>query len=220
MVAHLDLKSLIEILKINMKTEKEIWIDSYYFPEKYEVSDFGNVRNKNTGILIKSSHDGRGYLKITLGSKSKRITTRVHRLLYLSFNPKTPISIHIHHIDHNKMNNKLNNLDPIDLKTHSSIHAKMRVRLGTLNLIPPPQKGINNHSCKGFIIALCPKTFEIKYKVAGTSQMKDLGFRCSSVYEAIKIPTKKYKGFLFRRPSNNSKLEIGQIFDINSECLK
>jgi hypothetical protein len=72
----------------------------------------------------------------------------------------------------------------------------------------------------GFVIAICPNTFEVKYKMAGNYEMKNLGFHPASVSKAIKGKVKQYKNFIFKRIPFNLNVEIGQIFDINKECLK
>lgn len=199
--------------RISMKKEKEIWVDSYYFPERYEVSNLGRIRNKRTQKIKKPCLDRGGYYKTRLWNITNSYQTSVHRLIYLSFNPDTPVNLHIHHLNHNKIDNRLSNLGPIDRRVHASIHAQIRIAKGMFTNLPHPGFGINNASCKGIVIAICPKTFEIKHKMAGFSQIKNLGFTPCSVYRAVKIPTKKYKGFLFRRLSINLEVEIGDIYD-------
>ena len=61
----------------------EVWINIKGFDNKYEVSNYGRVRNSETKYILKQRHDKRGYLKINLkkrGSK-KRNSYAVHRLV-------------------------------------------------------------------------------------------------------------------------------------------
>jgi hypothetical protein len=196
-----------------MKTQIEKWIDAYYFPEKYEVSSFGKVRNKITKKIYKISIDSNGYKIIMLREKGQRITTRLHRLVYLSFNPSTPLSLNIHHLDHDKSNNKLSNLGAIDHKTHASIHAKLRISYGTFTSY---KKGSKNFRYKGRVIALCPETYKIKHIMCGSYEMKSLGFCDSGVSRAVNNYTKHYKKLFFKRIPDNLNVKIGDIFDLKS----
>jgi hypothetical protein len=203
-----------------MKKEKEIWVDSYYYPEKYEVSDQGRIRNKNTNSIRKPRINKKGYFRFDVVHNGKKTTILFHRLIYLSFNPNTPLDLHIHHLDNDKNNNKLCNLGAINGKIHNSMHSKIRLAMGTLKLIPHPGRGKDNHACMGFVIAICPNTLEVKYKMAGNYEMKNLGFHPSAVNKVIKGKLKQYKNFIFKKIPFNLNIEIGEIFDINKECLK
>lgn len=193
-----------------MKKQKEIWVDSYYFSEKYEVSNLGNVRNKKTQKIYKFYKNEDGYEMFTLTNKKKRITTRIHRLVYLSFNPNTPLYLNIHHLDHNRCNNKLSNLGAIDHRTHASIHAKLRISSGTFH---QHKMGSQNILYKGRVIGLCPTTFQIKYIMCGSYEIRKAGFSDSGISMAVNGILKKYKGLLFKRISDDLNVEIGQIYD-------
>lgn len=194
------------------KNQIEKWIDSYYFPEKYEVSDFGNVRNRKTKRVYKFSKNDNGYYQITLCHKGKRINVRVNRLIYLSFFPDTPLHLHIHHLDNDRLNNKLSNLGAIDMKAHSSMHVQMRIISGNFNL----KKGETHPSFKGTIIALCPETYEIKHIMVGRYAIESLGFSFSSVYKVIRNEQKSHRNLFFKRISNKKDIKIGEIFSIDN----
>jgi hypothetical protein len=195
-----------------MKNKKETWVDCYYYSNKYEVSNFGRVRNKLTKHLYTTRYDRCGYEQITLTLKGKRITVKIHRLIYLSFNPTTPLHLHVHHLDHNKLNNKLNNLGAIDKKTHLSMHAKFIFMTGKSPL-KPFKRGVEHTHFKGAVIALCPMSYEIKHVIYGSAEMRSLGFSTGAVSRAVNGYVKQYKGFLFKRIPKTLKVDIGQIFD-------
>jgi hypothetical protein len=199
-----------------MNTQKEKWVDAYYFPEKYEVSNFGKLRNKLTKKLHKPSKRKEGYYQTTLVQNGNKIYVRINRLVYLSFYPDTPLHLHIHHLDHDRANNKLSNLGAIDIRAHSSMHVQMRIMSGNFNLI----KGKKHPSFKGTIVALCPKTYEIKHVIIGRHEIDSLGFNFSAVYKVLRNELKSYKGFTFKRTLDDSTLKVGKIFDIQNECLK
>ena len=87
---------------------KEIWKDIEGFPS-YQVSDQGQVRNKNTGHILKLIPDKDGYLRVHLHNDS--IVKRVHRLVAETFIPNPENKPQVNHKDGNKTNNCTCNLE-------------------------------------------------------------------------------------------------------------
>jgi hypothetical protein len=195
-----------------MKTQKEKWVDFYKFPDTYEVSDMGKLRNKITKKISNPILSKEGYYSYSIYQNGKRYRFRANRVVYFSFNPQTPTYLDIHHLDHNKKNNKLSNLGAIDRRTHSSMHAKIRILAGTANPPPISKKGAENHNFNGFVLALCPKTFEVKHKMAGVYELESLGFNRGNVYSVIRGTRKSHKGFTFVKDFKYSQIEVGQYF--------
>jgi hypothetical protein len=80
------------------------------FPN-YEVSTKGEVRNRNRGVILKTSLDICGYEVLQLYKEGKRWYKRVHRLVaeaYLSNPENLP---EVNHKDANKTNNETVNLE-------------------------------------------------------------------------------------------------------------
>ena len=94
---------------------EEIWKVVEDFPN-YEVSNMGRIRSKKNGIL-KPQKTIYGYLTIMLYSKQKFGATLVknasiHRLILHAFNPTdNEENLQVNHIDHNRANNKISNLE-------------------------------------------------------------------------------------------------------------
>ena len=200
------------------KEEKEIWVDSYHFPERYEVSNLGRVFNKRTKKYMRIGLDWpKKYNYLILAYNNQKKGCRLHRLVYLSFNPDTDITLDIHHIDHNVYNNKLSNLQPIDRALHSSMHARISGR-------KPPgfnESGEKHPSFKGPIIAINQETNKITHILYGQKDIKlNSEFGHSHVYSVALGKKLSHKGHFFKRISNELNVEIGEIFDINKECLK
>ncbi len=107
--------------------EIEVWkqIDGY---ENYEVSSFGNVRNKNTGRILKASSNG-GYYSVGL-SNIKTKSFRVHQLVAKEFLPNPENKPQVNHKDKNGLNNKLSNLEWSTNK-ENSIHRSAGVKQTT-----------------------------------------------------------------------------------------
>jgi hypothetical protein len=81
--------------------------------DRYEASEDGQVRNRETGRLMKQHASGSmGYPAIRLsygGGKNK--IKRVHRLVWAAFNTEIPDGMEIDHLDSDVCNNHRGNLE-------------------------------------------------------------------------------------------------------------
>ena len=106
----------------------EIWKDIKDFEGIYQVSTFGRIKRLsrktiNEGLLgknkelqlkeiiLKPSTITKGYRGITLTKDKKRYPKKVHRLVAEAFIPNPNNKPQINHIDCNKSNNNVNNLE-------------------------------------------------------------------------------------------------------------
>lgn len=79
--------------------------------ENFEISKSGVIRNCNT-LKIKSQYvSSTGYYMISVSINNKTKPYRVHRLLAETFIPKKDGCLFVNHIDGNKLNNSLENLE-------------------------------------------------------------------------------------------------------------
>ena len=88
----------------------EIWkeIDNY---SNYEISSYGNLKNKTTKKLFKPCFNNL-YLRTLLTSDNGyRKSMTIHRLVALSFIPNPENKPTVNHKDHNTANNVLSNLE-------------------------------------------------------------------------------------------------------------
>lgn len=78
----------------------------------YSVSNKGNVRNEATGYVSAGRKAGNGYRKVTF-YKNNAIVGRayVHRLVANAFLPKGKTDTEVNHIDGNRENNCIENLE-------------------------------------------------------------------------------------------------------------
>lgn len=97
---------------------KEEWKDIEGFKGHYQVSNKGRVRswkNNRHGIgkkskIIKGFDNGYGYTLVDLRLKNKRKTKTIHRLVLETFLPNNKLPC-VNHIDGNKTNNSIENLE-------------------------------------------------------------------------------------------------------------
>jgi hypothetical protein len=75
----------------------------------YSVSNFGNVKNNNTGKILKQPISN-GYTKVSLSNDGKLKHFLVHRLIALAFIPNPDNKPFVDHIDNDRLNNNIDNL--------------------------------------------------------------------------------------------------------------
>ena len=76
------------------------------FPN-YEVSTFWNVRNRQTGKILKQSIDKDGYEKVNIYSNCISITKKIHRLVASAFLNNHENKKNVDHIDRDRSNNNI-----------------------------------------------------------------------------------------------------------------
>ena len=86
----------------------ESWLPIVGYEGKYEVSDFGNVKNVKTGRILKLLN-AKGYLHVNLFNNGRKQHS-VHRLALLTFLPIDEIK-EVNHKNHIKSDNRLENLE-------------------------------------------------------------------------------------------------------------
>ena len=80
---------------------------------KYLITEFGDVFSLKRNIKLKSHSDGRGYQMVYLHKDGKQHTRKIHRIMAKAF---LNTEKEINHVDGNKENNRLENLE---ITTHS-----------------------------------------------------------------------------------------------------
>ena len=130
---------------------EEIWKD---IPNAlgYQISNFGNIKSIereiapakgskpriSKGRVLKPSKDKDGYLMIQLGKfHPYPLSRKIHRLVLLAFVGES--TLEVNHIDGNKQNNRLDNLEYV---THSQNHIHCRKVLKKLT-------GVNHWNYRG-----------------------------------------------------------------------
>lgn len=104
---------------------EEVWKDITDYPN-YQVSNLGRVKNKKTGKLKQPQIDRTGYYQqVWLTHNGKANTQRIHRLVAETFLGKHP-DLMVNHIDGDKLNNRVTNLEWCTAKENND-HA---IRMG------------------------------------------------------------------------------------------
>ena len=93
-----------------------IWGTLVYNGETYnqfEVSSDGNIKNVNTGTIYKQCVNKNGYSQVcvSLGSRKSKKVFKIHKAVAETFIPNPESKEEVNHIDTNKQNNCLYNLE-------------------------------------------------------------------------------------------------------------
>jgi hypothetical protein len=98
---------------------EEVWKKIENF-DNYSVSTFGQIRNDQSGKIMKLNNKG-GYLNASLTNLKNKKCFKVHRLVALAFIDNLENKAEVNHKDKNKHNNNISNLE---WNTHkeNSIH--------------------------------------------------------------------------------------------------
>lgn len=81
---------------------------------KYEVNSDGNILNSVTGKQLKPVVQSNGYTHVTLCDENGHHQTSVHKIVATEFIPNPHGYSEINHIDGNKSNNRVDNLEWCD----------------------------------------------------------------------------------------------------------
>lgn len=170
---------------------KEVWVP--FKDTTYEVSNLGRFKNMKTNFITTGSQNkNNGYIRWTFGVGSKRVEIQAHRAVYQAFHPEENIEI-INHIDGNRANNRLSNLENIsasentkkayyETKRHKTIYvaqydlqgnllevypsiAEAARTIGAANTSVVRNAMLDKRTCKGFMFKEIDKDFFLAHKL-------------------------------------------------------
>jgi len=107
---------------------QEIWKEIPNYDGLYMASNLGRVKSLYFGKvrIMKTRLGTNGYYEVGLRNNGKRKTFRVHQLVAMAFLNHSPngYSLVVDHIDNNKANNNLKNLQVISQRENGSKDRK------------------------------------------------------------------------------------------------
>lgn len=114
----------------------------------YVIDDMGKIRNINTGNYIKINKNHNGYMRVSLMKKGGGTTSiQYHRLLMMLFKPiENMEKLQINHIDGNKENNTLNNLQWVT--SQENIHHAIETGLTNFSYLQGEKTNFSHYTEK------------------------------------------------------------------------
>lgn len=173
--------------------KKEIWLPIAGFEGLYEVSNWGRVASLNyhrTGKwhLLTPKRSSNGYLMVDLYRNKKATTVKVHRLVWETFNGEIPAELQVNHIDENKENNCLWNLNLMTCKQNNNWGTRNERQAKTRINSPKWSKPVIALDADRNVVCRFPSTAE-----AGRN-----GYCPSNVGNCCNGKQKTHKGLIWR----------------------
>ena len=103
--------------------EDEVWKPIKDFEGYYEVSNKGRIKSSKRNIILNQGNITKGYLGVSLAKDGVSYSKRVHKLVADAFIPNIENKPYINHINGNKKDNRVENLEWCTPKENSE-HAK------------------------------------------------------------------------------------------------
>ena len=170
-----------------MEEIKEEWRDIVGYENLYQISNLGNVKSLKYGKerILKPAKDGKKYSIVNLCKQGKMKTYKVHRLVAQAFIPNPNNFRELNHIDEDKTNNCVSNLEYCDSK-HNCNYGTRNKRIAESNINHP------NKSKQVMCVEtgkIYPSTMEIQ---------RQLGFASSNISAVCIGKYKQAYGFHWR----------------------
>ena len=124
----------------------EVWRELADFPN-YLFSNQGRIKNRNTNRILKGSNNDHGYLTCRIkNNNGKFITKDIHRLIAKCFLSNFNNNLQVNHIDGNKHNNSIDNLEMVTGKENMAHAIK-----NTINRLFPKRGFCRRLQCFRYI---------------------------------------------------------------------
>ena len=177
--------------------EKEIWRDIKGYEGFYQVSNLGMVKSLERTVtrkngrkffvkerILKPSTDHYGYLQVNLCNSSGKVKNfAVHRLVCEAFHENPENKPCVNHIDENKTNNVVSNLEWCTYKennNHGTHNAKVAKALS---------KPVGQYTRDGELIKIWQSSREVQ---------KQLGFSYGNISQAALGKIKTAYGYVWK----------------------
>lgn len=191
---------------------KEIWKDIKGYEGLYKVSNLGKVISLDRviyqekegitysrlmkGKTLKYNNDKQGYLLVHLCKNGKRTCKKVHRLVVEAFLENKDSKEYVNHIDGNKQNNAVYNLEWVT-PSENNIHAyKTKLSTPTLNMLG--RKGKNNPCMKKIYQINKNNHNVIKLYYGSYEAQRTTGINASNIIACCKGKQRTAGGYIWK----------------------
>lgn len=156
-----------------------------------EVSDLGRVKsNLRDGRILKTQKDSKGYHRLRMTIRRERYSFKIHRLVAEAFIPNPENKPQVNHIDGNKDNNAVVNLEWVTSKENAQ-HA-LRTGLWKKNVAATMER--NKQKIMPIIATNIETGQKIHFKSIHSAE-RELGTR--HITDVLKGKRQQAKGYTF-----------------------
>ena len=174
---------------------EESWSEINGFNGKYMISDKGRVWSNNYNKELKQIDNGKGYLRVNLCFNSKCKAILVYRLVAETFLSKNSKDQCINHIDENRKNNCLSNLEWCTYK-HNANHGTKNIRMVKSRETSP--KWLREQTIP--VVGVNVKTGECNYYKSMMEAERN-GFHSGHISDCVRGINKSHKGYKWFKQS-------------------
>ena len=122
----------------------EVWKDAVQYEDCYEVSNYGRLRRKNSGKILKFKKHRDGYYMVNISANGVRKTLQVHRIVAKAFVENTNDLPCVNHVNENKNDNRVLNLEWCTVAYNNSYGSRVgRVYIGVKQICSKTGKVLN-----------------------------------------------------------------------------
>lgn len=176
--------------------EKEEW---KLYVDKYEVSNYGRIRNNVTERILKPYISKRGYFMQGISINGKHNHVTVHRAIAEVFIPNPENKLQVNHIDGNKLNNYISNLEWVTQS--ENIQHAFDIGLNSMEYRRIPVKQIDR---KGNVVA----TYE-----SITEASEKFGVNIGYISKCVNGLKRSYKGFVWIENKDDTENIVEDNFE-------
>ena len=170
---------------------KKTWLPVEGY-ENYQVSNFGEVKSLGNDKsrkekLLKPQKDSKGYFFVCLCKNGIKKPVRINRLVYSTFVGDIPDRLEVNHLDENKENNRVDNLNLMTSKENNNWATANARRAAARS------KAVE---------AVDKVTGRVIYTFSSTQEAGRQGFNHGNISECCLGQRKSHKGFIWRYKEN------------------
>lgn len=179
----------------------EEWRDIPGFEGYYQASNLGRVKSVFRPVytlrqrlyvyhshILQPKYDKYGYLVVNLSVDNVVKTRKVHRLVWLTFNGPVPSGKVINHINEDKTDNRLENLNLLSVKENNCWGTRIQ-RVSERQINGKKSKRVSQFSLDGSFIKKFPSTHEVE---------RELGYKQSNIWACCSGKYKQAYGYIWK----------------------
>lgn len=172
----------------------------------YEASTLGNIRRIGRKKNRSFSKDKYGYMMIQMFHKGKMICKKVHRLILATFKPTDNQNLQVNHINEDKADNRLENLEWVTPRQNVAHSAKKIYH----DSITHRMKSVLQYSLNGKYVREWESTREAA---------KSLGFNNGHIGKCCDGVYRQYNGFIWRWKNDTKCLPVNPVTNQPRELI-